>query len=371
MGRPKKNIKQIDYSKMFKLSSVLKYKCDYNFIFGERSNGKSYQVKHYSVEHFMLTGRKFIYVRRFDMDIKLSLNNQYFSNVDIVKCANKTHFKLEDNFCYGSVECKGNKIYLIQRDSSENILSQKHIGYVMAIAQAQRYSSGSYEDVDIIFLEEFISISGNYLPREVTLFKHIISTVARKRKVQIFCIGNTLSRLCPYFKEFGITEIDSQVEGSAEVYEIDESDYTVRILSFYCENVGIPAEMLFGSDSKMSNKGEWLTESVPKLDDVEEWKTLYQFLIEYENKRFLISYMTKKGELALYISDGGEHVTTATTRIFGNRTDTNPMYTRGLKTLHPIEKTIFEMIQSHAFYENDLVGTEFKFVWKKMRLLDL
>ena len=363
--------KKIDYSKMFNISSVLKYKCDYVFLFGERSNGKSYQVKHYAVQHFMLTGRKFIYMRRFDMDIKLSLNNQYFSNVDIVACANKTHYKLEDDFSFGTVECKGNKVYLVQYNSEEKVLSRKHIGYVMAIAQAQRYSSGSYEDVDLIFLEEFISISGNYLPQEVTLFKHIISTVARKRKIQVFCIGNTLSRLCPYFKEFGIVKIDTQKEGTAEIYEIEESDYTVRVLSYYCKTIGIPAEMLFGSDSKMSNEGEWLTRSMPKLDNLNEWKTLYSFLIEYENKRFLVSYMTKKGEVALYISDGGEYDTTKTTRIFGNRTDTNPMYTRGLKTLHPIEKQIFEMIQSHAFYESDLVGTEFTFVWKKMRLLDL
>lgn len=56
----------------------------YNLIFGEKSNGKSYQVKlKIMLENYINTGRRFILMRRWDADIKNNWIESYFANMDI------------------------------------------------------------------------------------------------------------------------------------------------------------------------------------------------------------------------------------------------------------------------------------------------
>ena len=45
-------------SKYYSLSNILKYECDYNIIFGERSNGKTYALLEYIVKQFYESGYK-------------------------------------------------------------------------------------------------------------------------------------------------------------------------------------------------------------------------------------------------------------------------------------------------------------------------
>ena len=55
------NNKKIHYN----LDNIDKLGARFNLIYGERSNGKSYQVKHKKgVEKYLKTGRRFILMRR-------------------------------------------------------------------------------------------------------------------------------------------------------------------------------------------------------------------------------------------------------------------------------------------------------------------
>lgn len=351
----------IDPKLMYKLTKIKKYSAQYNFIFGERSNGKSYAVKHEALSHYLKTGQRFVYIRRYDKDISTALTNQYFSNLEVDRLT-----KGKQNVCY----CRGGRIYIARFNSeAEKNENVELIGYTRSIAQAQRYSSGAYDDVDIVILEEFMSLKGDYLPNECMLFKHIVSTIARKRLITVYLIGNSLHRLCPYFKEFGLSHIAEQLIGTIDFYEVDG----VKIAVEYCSNVATKAGMSFGSDDGMTNRGEWLSYSMPHLDNIDDWKVLYDFIVEYDGTRFLAQYIhcPKSGEYAMYISSLGDKKNVRKNiRIFGNQVTTSSYYSRGFEFINPVEKKLIDMTISHGFFEDDLVGTEYIEVYKKLRRLD-
>lgn len=78
--------KQIHYN----INNIDKLDANFNIIFGEKSNGKSYAVKHkWAVEHYLNTGNRFILLRRWREDISSLWIEQYFADVDVVKLTNR------------------------------------------------------------------------------------------------------------------------------------------------------------------------------------------------------------------------------------------------------------------------------------------
>lgn len=78
-------MKQVRYN----LDNIDKIGARFNIIFGERSNGKSYQLKHKkAVEKYLKTGRRFILMRRLREEITTEKIEQYFSDVDVEKLTN-------------------------------------------------------------------------------------------------------------------------------------------------------------------------------------------------------------------------------------------------------------------------------------------
>ena len=69
MARKKKIVVDNEY---FSLDAILAYEADYNIIFGERSNGKTYATLKYSIEQFVKSGyqNQTAIVRRWKEDIK-------------------------------------------------------------------------------------------------------------------------------------------------------------------------------------------------------------------------------------------------------------------------------------------------------------
>ena len=76
------NKKQIHYN----LDAIDEIGARFNLIYGERSNGKSYQVKHKKgVEKYLNTGKRFILLRRWKEEITTEKIEQYFADVDVAK----------------------------------------------------------------------------------------------------------------------------------------------------------------------------------------------------------------------------------------------------------------------------------------------
>ena len=88
---------------MIKISKQIRYNLDpidseganYNIIYGEKSNGKSYQVKHKkAVKKYLATGRRFILMRRWGEDLKSDWIEKYFNDVDIEGLTNSEYDKI-------------------------------------------------------------------------------------------------------------------------------------------------------------------------------------------------------------------------------------------------------------------------------------
>ena len=78
------NIKQDDIH--YNIDNIDSKNALFNLILGEKSGGKSYQVKHKkAVEHYLKTGQKFILLRRWKDEIKTDKIEQYFNDVDVEK----------------------------------------------------------------------------------------------------------------------------------------------------------------------------------------------------------------------------------------------------------------------------------------------
>ena len=73
----KRKEKEIYYS----LDRILKENADYNVIFGERSNGKTYAVLKYALEQYVKNGSQLAIVRRYRDDFTGKRGDQIFAGL--------------------------------------------------------------------------------------------------------------------------------------------------------------------------------------------------------------------------------------------------------------------------------------------------
>ena len=72
--------------KHYNIDNLVSKNADINILFGERSNGKSYQLKYKrAVIKYLETGKRFILLRRFREEITSTGIEQYFQDVDVAK----------------------------------------------------------------------------------------------------------------------------------------------------------------------------------------------------------------------------------------------------------------------------------------------
>lgn len=171
----------------YNYDKVLSYHAMMNYIIGERGCGKSYGLKKYLLNRFKKKNRQFIYLRRYDTELKKSLkDNEFFKDIE-----NDTIFK-EDSFYV-----RGDKFYM----------NDKVCGYAIPLSKASIYKSVPFPNVDIIMYDEFLidNSTYHYLPNEPEKLLDFIETVGRLRDIQVFCLGNNISLVNPYFDYFNIS----------------------------------------------------------------------------------------------------------------------------------------------------------------------
>lgn len=171
----------------YSYARVLSYHAMLNLILGERGVGKSYNLKAYLLNKFKKKGRQFIYLRRYDTELKKSLkDDKFFKDV-----GNDPMFT-DDEFYV-----RGDKFYM----------NGKVCGYAVPLSKASIYKSVSFPDVDTIMFDEFLidNATYHYLPEEPEKLLDFIETVGRLRDIQVFCLGNSISVVNPYFDYFNIS----------------------------------------------------------------------------------------------------------------------------------------------------------------------
>lgn len=277
--------------KFYSIDNLLKENAEYNILLGERSNGKSYAVKEYCLSEAYKKGHKFVLLRRWQIETKATNIEAYFADAPIRA--------ITDGKCNAVTVYRGD-IFASHIEEDGTITKIKQLGKVLYLTGETHYKSMSFPEYCNVIYEEFITTDG-YLPNEPTKLFSLVSTIARRRKISVFMIGNTMSRMCPYFTEWQLTNIPKQEQGTIDNYymptdQVDENgnNIVVKISVEFCENSGNNSKMFFGQSSKMITSGAW--ECVKKLHldcKYNECKKIYSVTLQDNGFLYTLDLLVK------------------------------------------------------------------------------
>lgn len=340
--------------KYYDISNILETKAQYMILLGQRANGKSYQAKKTVLDDAYYNDRKFVYLRRYKADIKTKSVESYFEDMPISKLTKGE---------YNGIIAWNGSIYFSQLNDKGEKVKGKEIGKYCSLNEYERYKSWSFVDYDWIVYEEFIT-DNVYLTNEPTLLQQFVSTVARHRQITVILVGNTLSRVCPYFNEWCLEGVLKQKQGTIEMYHHHVGEDVIDIAVEYCANANYDNKMFFGQTSKQIVSGEWDTIDVPKLPRKQnEYEVVYEVLVEYQKFQFVLDLMVEplNGGVIVFVYPftGVRKIDRKITQVFSD----NPLISARLDTTKRPEYLINECFRNgKVCYSDNLTGSDFKHV---------
>ena len=359
--------------KYYNIEDLLTKKAEYNILLGERSNGKSYAVKYmalweaYNKKDYLTREDKarymLGYVRRWREEIKGRDVAQYFDDMPISKITDGE---------YDGVTCYRSDIYFTSHDEEGNEIRGEKIGATFALTGVTHYKSLSFPLIGNIIFEEFITDTG-YLPHEVDNLQSLISTIARRERVAVYMIGNTISRMCPYFDEWQLVHVKKQAQGTIDIYkqstnQIDDDgkQIVISIAVEYCENSGNNSKMFFGHNAKMTTSGVWESEISPHLEmPFNHYKCLYKVYYEYTSFKFIINLLVDDNKNPfLYVYPAKEKGKIK--RAVSDKYTADRYTTLYLTKVSKYDTIIIDLLsQQKIVYSDNLTGTEFTQIKKE------
>lgn len=279
----KKNSKQAsEKNKYYSLSPILSKNCDYNIVFGERSNGKTYAALLYGIEQFCTNNKQFAYIRRWREDIRGKRSETLFAaHVQSGAISKASGGK------YNAVMTKGGKYYLANVDDDGNKeINETPFCYSFALSEQEHEKSTSYPNVTTIIFDEFLT-RRYYLPDEFMLFMNLLSTIIRQRNdVKIIMLGNTVNKYCPYFNEMGLKNVANQKQGTIDIYEFGKDGVTVAVEYAATIMETKASNKYFAFDNQnlqMITSGKWEMAVYPRLPrKYKPSDVVFIFYIEFE-----------------------------------------------------------------------------------------
>lgn len=357
----------------YNLDNIDKENALINLIWGERSNGKSYQVKHKKaiipfLESMVKDGMnrdRFILIRRLREEITTEKIERYFADVDVTGLTNNE---------YNIITYYRKEVYLGRYNiETGKVIRGEKIGYVVALSTEQHYAGASYLDVKNIIFEEFMSRSV-YLANEPDKLMNFWNTVDRKRGiVRMWLVGNTISRVCPYLTDWGLQNIVSkQQQGTIITKMLDTGTFTddgepikIKLAIEYCKSSG-KSSFAIGKHKDMLNKGSWQTEPQPHLPkSLKEYKLLFRIGFQYKEFRFLADFIKDiESRECVWFIYPHEKDFKDNLLIFSDVVKLNKRYQRNIYDItlknDKLQKVLDTFREGNIFYSTDLCGTDFK-----------
>lgn len=172
-------------------------------LIGNRGGGKSYGWKCEMIRYFLATGKKFVWLRRYETEITGTPGAKAQSLVHKFT----TDLIQNNAFPDHDLKVKGKTFYV----------DDQVAGVFIPLSKAITQKSVPFNDFDYIIFDEFIITKNryHYLPDEVTEFLDFIETVNRLRlgdddKLEVICIANAIKFANPYFIHFNIPVFNTQ-----------------------------------------------------------------------------------------------------------------------------------------------------------------
>lgn len=336
---------------------------NYLLILGGKGIGKSYSAKHKVAKlAFNDINEKFIYLRRSAEEIKPSVANGYFKDLNIREItngkANLIEVRQKEISAYNYNTVNGTKTKVCT------------LGYTAALSTEANLSSGVYLDVTTIIFEEFSSRTG-YLPEEVRKLCYFCSTVARNRKIRVILIGNTISRVSPYFTKWKLDRVPKQKQGTTDTYwRKDPFGHDIKIGVEYCES-RVQSQMFFGDDTGVITTGAWETKKIPYIDFSKlPTKPLFLLVIKAMGFMFLARYYFSPllGVPIWYITPKTTKIKKGTRIISVEIDSANLMQTKGFYPLSEQERIMFnDFCENRVYFCDPLCAADFRNIYRELR----
>ena len=365
-----KSNNKIEY---YSLDNILKKKTQYKVIFGKRSNGKTYAVLNRGLKRYFESGIEMAYIRRNREDL-LGKNGQTLFN-------NLVENGLVEKYSKGvwtDVYYYGKRWYFCRYEEDDKghrqrITDEKPFCYGFVLSGYEHDKSTSYPNVGLIVFDEFLSRT-NYLPDEFILFMNCISTIARlKTDVEIYMLGNTVNKYCPYFAEMGLKNVKNMKTGTIDVYKYGDSDLRVAV-EYTASNTGATGRgnVLFAFNNpklQMITHGDWEIDIYPHLPyHYEKEDIIYTYFIEFDGE-ILQAEIIRGGtdfETGNRIDAVITYIHLKTSEIKNPEKDTifnpeiSPLRNRYTNITRPIDKRTTKIVEcfkrDKVFYQNNEIG---------------
>ena len=273
--------------KYWSILPILSKEAQYNIIYGERSNGKTYGTLEYCLTEYFKDGSEFAYIRRWDEDLVgkkgESLFNALIKNGVIRKLSKGK---------WNHVVYKSRAYYFAFIDDEGVVVTDvKPFAYAFALTQHEHYKSNSYPNIRKIIFDEFLT-RGSYLPDEFIIFQNVLSTLIRLRDdVIIFMLGNTVNKYSPYISEMGLTRMRTQKIGTIDIYEYGDTGLKVAVEYSDMPTKDKKSNKYFAFENprlQMITTGKWEIDIYPhypreEYAGINPYKDIkYMFFIEFE-----------------------------------------------------------------------------------------
>ena len=347
-------------SKFYSLTKILNKKADYNIIFGERSNGKTYAALLYGIKRFVATGEQFAYIRRWREDLRGKRAENLFSN----HVANGAIEEITNGECNAIFYLSG-KWYLAKYDADKKKYYPQNTPfcYGFCLSEQEHEKSSSYPNVTTIIFDEFLT-RRYYLPDEFMLFMNLLSTIIRQRdNVKVFMLGNTINKYCPYFSEMGLKQVTNMEQGTIDIYKFGQGGAVVAVE--YCSTIvkQKASNKYFCFDNQnlqMITGGKWELAAYPHLPTKYTPKdVLFVYYIVFNEVILQGNIIQKGSENFTYI-----HMKTTPIKdednalIYSLEMNGKPNYKRKLlSTATYIESQVTKYFATDkVFYQNNEVG---------------
>ena len=353
--------KKVEGVKYYSLAPILSKDAQYNIIFGERSNGKTYAILDHILEDFCKHGNQGALVRRWKEDFRGKRGQQMFDAlVTDGRVSQLTNGK------YSKVYSYSGKWYLANPDArtGKMVSAPEPFCFGFALSDVEHDKSTSYPKVKTIFFDEFLTRQ-YYLPDEFVTFMNVVSTIVRQRSdVRIFMAGNTVNQYCPYFTEMGLTHIKEMDKGAIEVYKYGESK--LRVAVEYADSIskkGKPSDIYFAFDNPkltMITGGSWEMAMYPHLPyKYLPQNVLFTYFMKFNDELLQCEIIHIKNSLFTYIHRKTTPIQNEDKDIiYSLEYDPRPNHIRNMRHCSlPFNKKIGQFFaDNQVFYQDNEVG---------------
>ena len=339
---------------------LVKSDADIIILLSDRNVGKSYALKELALKD-AINDHPFIYLRRNDLEVKTGLPTAWIEDYPVKKV---------DKSASGWTDYRGEIWTGIDDPKRKTLLPNKLVGFACDLFGESHYKSSAKfaeRGVSNVIFEEFTT-DGLYLKDEPAKLESFWSTVRRNNHVRVWCLGNGMSRVCPYFTQWGLRGVPRQTPGTIERYDhtVEMGEETLQMKIDVCIIPDLEG-MGFGWFSKKKVKNTiWVTNSWPRLqhpkEEYQKIFTMYMIATDMYKFRLDVLYDHETRTPFWYVEPMTKDIK-QNARIISSRyadIQNHPFGTVGFRVIHPAEKDLFQLLlKGHWVASDNLTGDDF------------